>query len=135
MNKCEWDQQWEQTSTAAKTLILATYPGIDNDPNPKPVTKLLYGVCAFANRMGLGATCGRCGGSGRYAYNPVDGTRCYGCNGVGYRLPRLTKQFVVSYCARIGETLGEYNRNLAEAKQQGLTLRQYECRLYKTARG
>lgn len=28
-------------------------------------------------------TCGRCGGSGRYSYNQIDGDRCYGCNGRG----------------------------------------------------
>jgi hypothetical protein len=26
-------------------------------------------------------TCGRCGGSGSYSYNPRHGTMCYGCNG------------------------------------------------------
>lgn len=30
--------------------------------------------------------CGRCGGSGHYSYNQLDGTRCYGCNGSGYVL-------------------------------------------------
>lgn len=25
--------------------------------------------------------CHRCGGSGHYSYNPVDGTRCFGCHG------------------------------------------------------
>jgi hypothetical protein len=28
-------------------------------------------------------TCGRCGGSGRYSHNLKDGSRCYGCSGVG----------------------------------------------------
>ena len=27
--------------------------------------------------------CPRCGGSGHYSYNQIDGTRCYGCNGSG----------------------------------------------------
>lgn len=27
--------------------------------------------------------CKRCGGSGHYSYNQMDGTRCYGCNGTG----------------------------------------------------
>ena len=27
--------------------------------------------------------CPRCGGSGHYSYNQMDGTRCYGCNGTG----------------------------------------------------
>lgn len=29
-------------------------------------------------------TCGRCGGSGRFSFNPKDGDRCYGCNGRGF---------------------------------------------------
>jgi hypothetical protein len=28
-------------------------------------------------------TCGRCGGSGHYSFNMLDGTRCYGCGGTG----------------------------------------------------
>jgi hypothetical protein len=28
-------------------------------------------------------TCSRCGGSGEYSYNTLDGTRCYGCGGCG----------------------------------------------------
>lgn len=27
--------------------------------------------------------CGRCGGSGHYSFNMIDGTRCYGCGGGG----------------------------------------------------
>jgi len=27
--------------------------------------------------------CKRCGGSGHYSYNPMDGTTCFGCNGTG----------------------------------------------------
>lgn len=28
-------------------------------------------------------TCSRCGGSGRYSFNQMDGDRCYGCRGTG----------------------------------------------------
>ncbi|RUX08042.1 MAG: hypothetical protein E5V51_00280 [Mesorhizobium sp.] len=35
------------------------------------------------------ATCGRCGGCGRYSYNQMDGDKCYGCNGQGKRLPTV----------------------------------------------
>jgi predicted nucleic acid-binding Zn-ribbon protein len=28
-------------------------------------------------------TCTRCGGSGQYSFNMIDGTRCYGCGGTG----------------------------------------------------
>lgn len=37
--------------------------------------------------MGLTPRCNRCGGSGHYSFNQVDGTRCYGCNGAGYQKP------------------------------------------------
>lgn len=33
-------------------------------------------------------TCGRCGGSGSYSYNQIDGSRCYGCNGSGQKLSK-----------------------------------------------
>lgn len=29
--------------------------------------------------------CSRCGGTGRFSYNQVDGSRCYGCNGTGVK--------------------------------------------------
>ena len=32
--------------------------------------------------------CGRCGGSGQYSYNQVDGSRCYGGGGKGERLTK-----------------------------------------------
>lgn len=27
--------------------------------------------------------CGRCGGSGKYSFNQINGSRCFGCGGVG----------------------------------------------------
>lgn len=33
-------------------------------------------------------TCGRCGGTGHYSFNLIDGTRCYGCNGKGWKLTK-----------------------------------------------
>lgn len=32
--------------------------------------------------------CSRCGGSGQYSFNSVDGSRCYGCNGAGNKLTK-----------------------------------------------
>lgn len=43
--------------------------------------------------------CPRCGGSGHYSYNSMDGTRCYGCNGSG-----ISVQAVRAYTEK------EYNR-------------------------
>lgn len=39
-------------------------------------------------RMKLGDCCGRCGGSGNYSYNQMDGTRCFGCAGAGNVMPK-----------------------------------------------
>lgn len=35
----------------------------------------------------IAPVCGRCGGSGRYSFNQMDGDRCYGCNGKGHVKP------------------------------------------------
>lgn len=36
-------------------------------------------------------TCGRCGGSGHYSYNQINGTTCFGCGGSGKRLSKRSK--------------------------------------------
>jgi hypothetical protein len=36
-------------------------------------------------------TCGRCGGSGKFSYNQMDGDRCYGCQGSGVRYTKRGK--------------------------------------------
>ena len=41
--------------------------------------------------MGLGETCSRCGGSGHYSFNPIDGTRCFKCAGKGNLVPTSKK--------------------------------------------
>lgn len=33
-------------------------------------------------------TCSRCGGTGRYSFNQMDGDRCYGCGGKGIKLTK-----------------------------------------------
>ncbi len=33
-------------------------------------------------------TCGRCGGTGSYSFNMMHGSRCYGCNGSGFKLTK-----------------------------------------------
>jgi hypothetical protein len=33
-------------------------------------------------------TCGRCGGSGEYSFNLLDGKRCYGCQGKGVKFTK-----------------------------------------------
>jgi len=45
-----------------------------------------------AARLKLTPTCGRCGGSGHYSFNQIDGSRCYGCGGAGVVAPKGAKQ-------------------------------------------
>lgn len=40
--------------------------------------------------LGHGKACSRCGGSGHYSSNAIDGTRCFGCRGACYVAPSLT---------------------------------------------
>lgn len=49
--------------------------------------------------MRLGPVCGRCGGSGRYSFNQIDGDRCFGCRGAGHVLPREGVEFAAT-CER-----------------------------------
>jgi hypothetical protein len=36
-------------------------------------------------------TCGRCGGSGHYSFNQINGTTCFGCGGTGLALTKRGK--------------------------------------------
>jgi len=52
--------------------------------------------------------CSRCGGSGEYSFNQLDGTRCYGCNGSGRQWTKADQPLVNELRAAIkevGETL------------------------------
>jgi DnaJ-class molecular chaperone len=42
--------------------------------------------------LGFRQECGRCGGTGRYSYNQMDGDRCYGCNGKKFVAVKLTRK-------------------------------------------
>lgn len=55
--------------------------------NPKNVLNRL-------KALDMAPTCTRCGGTGRYSFNPMDGDRCYGCGGAGAVLPILTRKLV-----------------------------------------
>ena len=58
-------------------------------------------------------TCTRCNGTGRYSFNLMHGTKCYGCNGTGkqYTKPRVPspKWAVFGQHRETGEWLRLYN--------------------------
>jgi len=43
------------------------------------------------------STCTRCGGTGRYSFNQIDGDRCYGCSGSGYQIHKAAKAAHAEY--------------------------------------
>lgn len=53
--------------------------------------------------------CRRCGGSGRYSYNTIDGDRCYGCGGTGWQhTPKASKAYLawVAACKAARQPVG-----------------------------
>ncbi len=58
-------------------------------------------------------TCTRCNGTGRYSFNMMHGTKCYGCNGTGKQLTRPAtpspKWAVFGQHRQTGEWLRIYN--------------------------
>ena len=61
-------------------------------------------------------TCPRCGGCGHYSYNPMDGTRCYGCNGSGVSIQKVRAYTEKEY-ARM-QAANERARAKREAKKE-----------------
>jgi hypothetical protein len=43
--------------------------------------------------LGFGIDCDRCGGTGHYSYNRLEGTKCFKCAGRKIVLPRYSKKF------------------------------------------
>lgn len=51
--------------------------------------------------------CSRCGGSGHFSYNAMDGTRCYGCSGSGKKFTRLGRKAYDVFVASLTITVDE----------------------------
>ena len=66
-------------------------------------------------------TCGRCGGSGRFSYNQIDGDRCYGCSGTG---EKLTKR---------GSVAREYATSILEKRVEDIVLQEGQLAIYRDA--
>jgi len=58
----------------------------------KPVQKIMDIVIYRLFKEGFGKTCTRCGGTGEYSFNRMDGTRCFKCHGNKFIVPKLTKK-------------------------------------------
>lgn len=58
-------------------------------------------------KLGFYETCPRCGGTGRYSYNPMFGDTCFNCGtkqhtpGSGKVAPRLTKKLLAQVAEKL----------------------------------
>ena len=50
-------------------------------------------------------TCTRCGGTGHYSYNSIDGSRCYGCYGKGEQLTKAGSKAREAVAERVKQEL------------------------------
>lgn len=102
-----WLHQWNALATLERALLIALDPKyadpathtarLPNGHSRKDPRMLVYGYgLALLHQRGLAKPCGRCGGSGHHLYNTRDGTRCYGCHGRGYVMPKITRKLVAA---------------------------------------
>ena len=89
-----WASEFGRLGDKEQDLILAVFPDIMSRDNLKP-PKVIYKIAvAKIHKAGLTVICPRCGGTGHYSFNRIDGTRCFKCGGSKYVLPKITKKFL-----------------------------------------
>ena len=83
------------------------------------VTEKNVPACMYA--IGIVDGCVRCGGCGEYSFNYSRGTRCFGCNGKGKVVAKLTKKTLevarVKVAAGELEAVRAHNRAKREARE------------------
>jgi hypothetical protein len=84
--------------------LLGVFGKNNNDIRIRCTSRLIY--------LGYSQNCSRCGGSGNYSFNQIDGSRCYGCGGSGKQLVDLTEAVIAEARARIdtGELIPYFQR-------------------------
>lgn len=99
------------TTTAGLTyLTVAAALGITKGSD----TEKTRAAMARLRALGYTKVCGRCGGSGEFSYNPMDGTMCFGCRGSKTVLVKLTTKLVTEAVAR--QAAGELDAYFAANK-------------------
>lgn len=76
----KWQTAWDDLKDYQQSLIIIKYPDIDKIKK-HPVDKVWNNVSGWIIKLGLGSTCPRCGGTGKYSWNYTYGDVCFKCNG------------------------------------------------------
>jgi hypothetical protein len=67
--------------------------------------------------LGLGETCGRCGGTGSHSYCQAYGSTCFKCSGSGFQSPRFTDKLVAKARELVAD--GTLERYLEHCRARG----------------
>ena len=88
-----FEKDFSNVPRGEQKVILAIWPDLleKDAAKLKPVAGIRKAAFAWLAKRGLTETCDRCGGSGEYSFNLLDGTRCYKCGGSGKQFPKITK--------------------------------------------
>ena len=95
-----WKLRFEKMEEEHRELILAVFPNVlqaveqkQNIKEPEKVYRVAKANILKYHKE-LVKVCSRCGGTGNYSWNQRDGSRCFGCGGSGYVLPKITKKYI-----------------------------------------
>jgi len=98
--KRNWSANWEKLKDTEREFILLMFPDVHqwewSKQDLKSPDRLVI-VClnkAIKEKLVEKRVCSRCGGTGYYSYNYIDGTMCYGCRGTKWQYPRITKKLI-----------------------------------------
>lgn len=88
-----WCRAYDDLSEVSRWMIDVAIPELPaiEDRMKHRVDKLVAVARSRIIKAGFSVTCSRCGGSGHFSYNQVDGTLCYGCSGRKSAMVKLTK--------------------------------------------
>lgn len=102
--QCEWGRHEDNDRTSPDSepplvidvcerskgnyLIIESAKEASVEPTTNSTELASDSACAEERRRFEREECPRCGGSGEYSFNMVDGSRCYGCGGKKYRLTK-----------------------------------------------
>jgi cytochrome c1 len=94
------------------------------------------GVSACLYALGLRQACTRCGGSGHYSFNRVNGTVCFGCNGQRQHAAKLTREVLEAARVKVAagdlEAIRAANRARKAARKDIAPLVTEACAVYDT---